>query len=76
MSGDSPNPHTTLCRSNDRYVTASISLGELVYIRCYASWQQEHLVAVRFKHGSMDWNESALREFVAAATRALESATR
>lgn len=71
MSGDHPHPHTTLVRANDRYLTASISLGDLIHIHPYSSRWPERLFAVRFRHGSMDINQAALEQFVAQAQIAL-----
>jgi hypothetical protein len=73
MSGDCPGQHTTLVRSNDRFVTASISLGDLIHIGAYSSSCDERLFAVRFRHGSMDMNEAALADFINRGQDALKS---
>lgn len=77
MSGDNPAPNCTLVRSNDRFVTASINLGDLIYIRPYASWHQEHaLFEVRFRHGSVEMDMETMTAFVRKGQEALAAAPR
>lgn len=72
MSTDNPTVHTTLVRSNDRFVTASINLGELIHIHPYASRWPEPLYAVRFRHGSMDMSQTSLDQLIVKAQAARE----
>jgi hypothetical protein len=75
LSGDHPHNHTTIIRSNDRYVTASISLGDLVYVHAYSSWHsQQALFEVRFQHGSADMSRDALIALLRAGQEALAAA--
>ncbi|MDP7729541.1 hypothetical protein [Mycobacterium sp. TY813] len=70
MSTDNQNFHTTLVRSNDRFVSAAINLGDLITIHPYASRWPETLYMVRFRHGSVDMSETSLDELVAKAQAA------
>jgi hypothetical protein len=75
MSGEHRTPNCTLVRSNDRFVTASINLGDLLYIRPYASWHQEHaLFEARFRHGSVEMDIQTVTAFVRKGQEALAAA--
>lgn len=75
MSGDHPIPSCTLVRSNDRFITASINLGDFIYIRPYASWHQEHaLFEVRFRHGSVEMDMETMTTFVRKGQEAIAAA--
>ncbi|OBJ48476.1 hypothetical protein A9W94_00580 [Mycobacterium asiaticum] len=65
---------TTVCRSNSNIVTASINLGQLLFVRKYESWHGQSVAAeARFQNGSIDLDEATLIQFVRQGQEVLAS---
>lgn len=63
---------TTLLRANDRFVSASIALSDLVYVRSHATcYHHKPIYEIRFKHASMEISAEALIDLVRQSQQAL-----
>jgi hypothetical protein len=67
-----PDTHTTRVTSNDRFVSAGISLGDLIMVRKYSAWHnQQPLYELRFRHGAIDISHGTLTAIVRHGQEAL-----
>lgn len=70
-----PDTHCTRVTSSDRFISAGIALGDLLYVRPYTSWHQQHaLFEVRFRHGSMDVSMETMTALVRMGQEAIVAA--
>lgn len=68
---------TTLIRANDRYVTTSIALADLVFVRSHGTcYHHKPIYELRFKHGSMEISAEALTDLIRQSQEALATESR
>lgn len=66
---------TTLVRSNERWVTAGITLGELVHVRQRQTWHSKGIVFdITFEHGCVLIDAQKLVDLMQQARAALDGA--
>lgn len=72
-----PDTHGTRVTSNDRFVSATITLGDLLYVRQYSAWHNSQpLYQLRFRRGSMDISQDTMIALVREGTEALAAEPR
>lgn len=69
-----PDTHATRVQSNDRFISAGITLGDLLFVRRYSAWHNtQPLFEARFRHGMIDMSQATLVDLVRQAQEALAS---
>lgn len=67
-----PDTHATRVTSNDRFVSAGINLGDLLFVRRYSAWHNtQPLFEARFRHGVIDMSQDTLIALVRSGQEAL-----
>lgn len=67
-----PDVHTTRVVSNDRFVSAGIALGDLIFVRRYSAWHNSQpLFELRFRRGTIDMSADTLAAIVRQGQEAL-----